>query len=102
MLLSQSEVCMHPMIWGELACGSLNNRKVLLQLWQNLPGLAQASHAEAMYCLEQRQLMGKGIGYVDLHLLTAALLLPGTLLWTRDKRLQGIAKELGCAWQESH
>lgn len=102
MLLSQTQVCMHPIVWGELACGSLNNRPTLLRLWQNLPAISQASHAEAMYCLEQRQLMGKGIGYVDLHLLTAVLLSPGTRLWTRDKRLREIAKELGCVWQESH
>lgn len=60
------------------------------------------AYTEAMYCLEQRQLMGRGIGYVDLHLLSAVLLSPGTLLWTRDKRLHGIASELGCCWQESH
>lgn len=102
LLLTQTQVCMHPMISGELACGSLSNRKTLLQLWQNLPSLAPATHPEAMYCLEQRQLMGRGIGYVDLHLLTAVLLSPGTQLWTRDKRLHTIATEQGCAWQESH
>ncbi|EIJ34005.1 hypothetical protein [Thiothrix nivea] len=81
MLLQQTQVCMHPVVWGELVCGCLKNRPTLLRLWQNLPGIIQASHAEAMYCLEQRQLMGKGIGYVDLHLLTAVLLSPGTQLW---------------------
>lgn len=101
-LLLQTQVCMHPMVWGELACGSLKNRVTLLKLWQNLPAIQSATHAEALYCLEQRQLMGRGIGYVDLHLLGAVLLSPGTLLWTRDKRLHGIASELGCCWQESH
>lgn len=101
-LLLQTQVCTHPMIWGELACGSLKNRATLLKLWENLPAIKPASHAEAMYCLEQRQLMGRGIGYVDLHLLTAVLLSPGTVLWTRDKRLHGIASELNCCWQEFH
>lgn len=55
-----------------------------------------------MYCLEQRRLMGRGIGYVDLHLLTAVLLTPNKKLWTRDKRLRDIATELGCVWQETH
>lgn len=73
-----------------------------LKLWQNLPSINQATHAEVMYCLEQKQWMGRGIGYVDLHLLTATLLRPEALLWTRDKRLKDIAIELGCAWQESH
>ncbi|QTR48717.1 type II toxin-antitoxin system VapC family toxin [Candidatus Thiothrix anitrata] len=102
MLLGEVQVCMHPMVWGELACGNLKNRPTLLRLWQGLPVLKQATHTETMYCLEQRKLMGKGIGYVDLHLLTAVLLSPGTQLWTRDKRLRDIAIELGCGWQESH
>ncbi|WML91685.1 type II toxin-antitoxin system VapC family toxin [Thiothrix lacustris] len=102
MLLNEVQVCMHPMVWGELACGNLKNRPTLLRLWQGLPAITQASHTETMYCLEQRKLMGKGIGYVDLHLLTTVLLSPGTQIWTRDKHLHNIATELGCGWQESH
>lgn len=90
------------MIWGELACGNLKNRHLLLKLWQNLPSITQATHTEVMYCLEQKQLMGRGIGYVDIHLLTATLLMPEALLWTRDKRLKEIAIELGVAWKESY
>lgn len=102
LLLKELRVCMHPMIWGELACGNLQNRATLLRLWQGLPEIKQATHAEAMYCLEQHQLMGKGIGYVDLHLLSAVLLTPSTQLWTRDKRLKDLASALGCGWQASH
>lgn len=102
LLLGRSQVSMHPMVVGELACGSLKNRQTLIRLWQSLPTLTSATHTEALYCLEQRKLMGKGIGYVDLHLLAAVLLSPGTLFWTRDRRLRDIAVELGCAWQESH
>lgn len=102
LLLNEMQVCMHPMVWGELACGNLKNRVTLLRLWQGLPTITQATHAETLYCLEQRKLMGKGIGYVDLHLLTAVLLSPETRLWTRDKRLHSIASELGCAWSEYH
>jgi hypothetical protein len=68
-LLNQSLVCMHPMIVGELACGNLHNRSELLSLWQNLPQITEASHDEVLRFLDNHQLMGKGIGYVDLHLL---------------------------------
>lgn len=97
-LLAQNRVMMHPMIMGELACGNLQNRNELLGLWQNLPTVKEATHGEAMYFLEHRQLMGKGIGYVDLHLLTAARL-NGSRLWTRDKRLAQLANDIGIAFQ---
>ncbi len=93
--LSQGQVHIHPMITSELACGYLQNRKQLISLWQNLPGAIEASHHEALYFLESHALMGKGIGFVDLHLLASAHLTPNTQLWTRDKRLAGIAQSLG-------
>lgn len=90
-LLGRSQVIMHPMIIGELACGNLQNRIQLLSLWCNLPSLGEATQSEALYFLEQNQLMGKGIGWVDLHLLASVALSGETLLWTRDKRLADLA-----------
>jgi hypothetical protein len=94
-LLTRGQVYIHPMITGELACGHLQNRKQLIGLWQNLPSSVEASRQEALLFLESRRLMGKGIGFVDLHLLTSARLTPDTQLWTRDKQLAGIAQSLG-------
>jgi predicted nucleic acid-binding protein len=94
-LLIQGLVFCHPMIIGELACGNLQNRSELISMWQNLPLPTEASHQEALYLLESRHLMGKGIGYIDLHLLATCLLTTNTLLWTRDKRLASIADSLG-------
>ena len=51
-------------------------------------------------CITQ-WLMGKGIGYVDVHLLASAAIAAGVKLWTRDKRLVCIAAELRYAWKES-
>ena len=92
-LLNTTQVVMHPMIIGELACGHLRNRHSLISLWQTLPSITEASHAEALVLLNAHELMGKGIGFIDLHLLAATLLAPGTLLWTMDKRLNGIAQQ---------
>lgn len=97
-LLVHNQVCMHPMVVGELACGNLKNRGELLQLWANLPQALSATHSEVLYFLESKQLMGKGIGYVDLHLLAAMQLSANTQLWTRDKRLALLADSLGCAY----
>lgn len=101
-LLNQDLVLVHPMVIGELACGNLQNRQQLLKLFGYLPYCTEASNEEAMYCLEQNQLMGKGIGFVDLHLLASALLTPNAKFWTRDKRLKNLADNLGIGWQAHH
>ncbi|MFT6163480.1 MAG: putative nucleic acid-binding protein [Zhongshania aliphaticivorans] len=93
-LLMLGQVCMHPMIIGELACGNLHKRDQLIALWQGLPSITEASHSEALYCLAKNDLSGKGIGFVDLHLITATLLTPSTLIWTRDRRLKAAAQTL--------
>lgn len=100
-LLIQCQVYMHPMIIGELACGHLQNRRELLALWQHLPTLVEASHQEAMLLLEARNLMGEGIGYVDLHLLASCLLSVDAQLWTRDKRLARVAGSLDIEFEVS-
>jgi predicted nucleic acid-binding protein len=100
--LQQGEVLMHPVVLGELACSNLRNRAELLSLLQRLPRCRGASDVEALYFIERRQLMGKGIGWVDAHLL-ASVALGGTQgLWTRDQRLQKVAEELGLAAQILH
>lgn len=99
-LLTQGQVGMHPMVTGELVCGHLQNRKQLTTLWQNMPHCIEASHQEAMFFLESHLLMGKGIGFVDLHLLASAQLTSNTKLWTRDKRLSSVAQSLGLAFSD--
>jgi len=99
-LLDQNCVAMHPMVLGELACGHLPNRQELLHLWQRLESLPTVNHDEALYFIEQSGLMGKGIGYVDVHLLASVALAGSTKLWTLDKRLAQVATELNNAWTE--
>ena len=97
-LLNSNQVSIHSMIIGELACGNLNNRSELLALWQQLPMVSEASHREVIYAINQYQWMGKGIGYIDAHLLASTLLTDNTALWTLDKRLQQVAVSLGIAF----
>ena len=99
-LLERSTVAMHPMVLGELACGNLKDRETLLALWRNLPQLTSATDAEALFFLERNRLWGRGIGYIDLHLLAAVSLNAGTRLWTRDRRLRETAEHLGLAFAE--
>lgn len=95
-LLHRVEVVCHPFVIGELACGHLRQREEILRLLGELPSARVATHAEVMLMLESRRLMGRGLGYVDLHLLAAAQM-DHLSLWTLDKPLSGAAKQLGIA-----
>ncbi len=96
-LLGNGEVLGHPFIVGELACGQLKNRKEILELLRALPSAEIAEPDEVLKFIEQHRLMGRGLGYVDVHLLASALLSNG-LLWTKDSRLKEIAATLRLAY----
>lgn len=93
-LLNDESVLMHPFVVGELALGSLGRRETVMDALSLLPQVVRASHNEVMHFLQAERLFGKGIGYVDLHLLASTRLTPGATLWTKDKRLRSLASEL--------
>jgi predicted nucleic acid-binding protein len=95
--LDEGDVLLHPFILGELACGNFRHRGNALELLEQLPVSRVATHGEVMAMIEGRALMGRGIGYVDVHLLAAAALTPDTRLWTADRRLAGVAASIGLA-----
>lgn len=98
-LLDASQVLMHPFVLGELACGNLRQRTEVLSLLKSLPRATVARDEEVLFYIEQHQFMGRGIGYVDIHLMAAAALGGGVRLWTRDKRLQLLASEQRFAYE---
>jgi hypothetical protein len=87
----------HPYIIGELACGNLNNRIEILSLLKTLRTALQAEHEEVMQFIENNSLMGKGLGYIDIHLLASAILSRAPL-WTLDKKLKQVSLRLGIAY----
>ncbi len=93
-LLNEGLVCCHPFVIGELACGNLKNRAEILSLLQALPSAETAQHEEVLAFIENNDLMGKGLGYIDVHLLASALL-SDVVLWTADNRLAEAASTLG-------
>lgn len=97
-LLDAGRVLMHPFVLGELACGNLTRRTELLALMQNLPRAPMATDAEAIDFIEQHNLMGRGIGYIDVHLLASVTLSGTSRLWTRDARLAKLASYLDLAY----
>lgn len=98
--LLAGQVAMHPFVMGELACGNLRARAEVLGLLQALPQMPVATDKEVLFFMDAHELMGRGIGYVDMHLL-AATRLGVHRLWTRDKRLHTVATQLGLAHVET-
>lgn len=98
--LEGGRVMMHPFVLGELACGNLANRSEVLELLGDLPAAPTATDPEALDFIERRALMGRGIGYIDVHLLASIALSSDARLWTWDRRLATAATELELAFGE--
>lgn len=96
-LLEGARVIVHPFVIGELALGNLRQRDIILGTMHNLPQTNVARHLEVLQFIHDEAIFGRGIGYVDAHLLASTRLTPGTLLWTRDRRLHSVADGLGLA-----
>ena len=95
-MLEQIQVAVHPFVVGELACGHLADRTDVLESLQALPTLPVVRHADVIDFVDHHQLMGRGLGWVDMHLLASASV-SGERLWTRDRRLHAAASDLGLA-----
>jgi hypothetical protein len=96
-LLEAVEIVTHPFIIGEIALGSIKDRRRILSALANLPFVTAATDEEALAFIEAQSLAGSGVGYLDAHLLASARLTPETRLWTRDKKLGVAAERLGLA-----
>ncbi len=96
-LLDAGTVLTHPFVVGELALGHLRQHEIILTALLDLPQASLATDSEVLLFVSRLALFGRGIGYVDAHLLAATRLTPDARLWTKDKRLHAIAAELGLA-----
>ena len=94
-LLESLDVCCHSFVRGELACWNLSNREGVLAQLALLPQAEKASDDEVIGFIERNGLAGRGIGFVDAHLLAASALSQNVRLWTLDRRLAGVADALG-------
>jgi predicted nucleic acid-binding protein len=96
-LLDRGDVVMHPFVLGELVLGYVPRIAEMIKDLRSLPTATVADFDEVLEFIEHRKLSGSGIGYVDVHLLAAAALVPETFLWTRDKRLRTVAQSIALA-----
>ena len=96
-LLSDGRVLTHPFVIGELALGSFRQRRAVLADLSDLPEVVVATDAEVLSFIDRHSLFGRGVGYIDVHLLAAARLTAGAKLWTNDRRLHDVADAWGLA-----
>jgi predicted nucleic acid-binding protein len=96
--LERGEVECHDFVLGEVACGTLPRRDDVLTLMQTLPRIAPVPRGEVMALVSERQLWGRGLGWVDVSLLASALVARAGL-WTLDRRLRRMAANLEVAWE---
>jgi len=95
-LLQDGLVLTHPFVIGELACGRLQRRDEVLTLLSVLPGVTVADHGEVLEFVDRQRLHGRGIGWIDAHLLASARL-SASSLWTFDRPLHRVAVALRLA-----
>lgn len=97
-LLERGAVLAHPWVVGELALGHLRRRREVIELLNRLPQATAATPAEVLTLVENQELYGIGIGYVDAQLLAATKLTDGAMLWSNDQRLGAATSRLECAF----
>ncbi len=97
-LLSRDEVTGHELVYGELLIGDRGGRRKLLALYEQMHQADMVPHREVVAFVRDRELCGRGLGWIDVHLLASAIV--GRLqLWTIDPRFSAVAKELGVAYE---
>jgi predicted nucleic acid-binding protein len=96
-LLSLDQVAGHELIYGELLIGDRGGRRKFLAAYEQMHQASAVPHDEVVVFVRERGLNGRGVGWIDIHLLASAIV--GRMpLWTADPRLAEMAKELGAGY----
>ena len=98
-ILERGIVRTHPLIIGEMACGTLSNRKQTIEMFNKIMQVKQASNTDVLTFIENEKLYGYGCGIVDITILASTLITPNTELWTADKRFKALAERFGVMYK---
>jgi predicted nucleic acid-binding protein len=99
-LLDRGEAAGHELIYGELLIGGQGGRAKFLASYERMYQASMVPHSVVVAFVRARKLHGRGLGWIDVHLLASALV--GRLrLWTADQSLAAVARELGIAWGDA-
>lgn len=94
-LIANDQLCIHPFVLAELACGSLPDRQRTLTYLDQLTALPIVRLADVRMMIEARGMWAKGIGLTDAQLIASCLATPGAQLWTIDGPLGRVAESVG-------
>jgi predicted nucleic acid-binding protein len=83
---------------GDRVLGSMKRYDIAIEALTALRPAPIAADEDVRFMIKQHTIMGTGVGYVDAHILASAMLVPGSSIWTRDKRLDAVARRMGVAW----
>jgi predicted nucleic acid-binding protein len=97
-LLARDAIAGHSFVYGELLIGDRGGRQALLANYEQMDQLPTVPHSDVVAFVRGRRLHGRGIGWIDAHLLASALV-AGVRLWTADAPLSAICDELGIAYR---
>jgi hypothetical protein len=97
LLLESNSLVVHPFVRGEIALGHISARAAVLADLALLDPPTVAENREVFALIERTPLWGRGIGWVDAHLLASALL-DRIHLWTLDRPLAQVARDLGVSF----
>jgi hypothetical protein len=100
-LLNMDQAAGHELVYGELLIGDIGGRKKILTGYDRMFQAAIVPHRDVIAFVEVRQLHGRGIGWIDVHLLASALV-SRLKLWTADSRLSVVADEFGVGHRIPH
>jgi hypothetical protein len=97
-LLGIDEVVGHELVYGELLIGDRGGRGKLLAAYEYMHQASVVPHPDVVAFVRHRNLHGRGVGWIDIHLLASAIV--GRLqLWTADPRFATVARDLGVAYE---
>lgn len=94
-LITNDQLCIHPFVVAELACGTVPDRQKTLAYLDQLVALPIVRLADVRFMIEARGLWSKGIGLTDVQLIASCLSTPGTQIWTIDRPLGRVTESLG-------
>ena len=97
-LLGLDEVTGHELVYGELLIGDRGGRRKLLAAYERIHQAGMIPHREVVTFVHDRGLHGRGVGWIDVHLLASAIV-HRLQLWTADPRFSTVAKEFGVAYE---
>lgn len=97
-LLDRDEVIGHELVYGELLIGDRGGRTKFLAAYEKIQQASIVPHHEVVAFVCRRELHGRGVGWIDIHLLASAIV--GRFrLWTADASLAALAQELGVGYE---